>query len=161
MFLEGRSSALTDELTRAMETAAQQLQFERAAELRDQIGQLRRVQDQQSMDREHGYVGGGAAAGMAGGGGGHVIRGRPGGVRGRLNHAPPVPIELTPGEVLAAFLPQYYLGGAERELPGEIIVNAVHDDLAVIADALAQARGFSVTFSHKVRGTRARWQGMA
>ena len=40
--------------------------------------------------------------------------------------------------MIAAFLPQYYLGGAERELPGEIIVNAVHEDLAVIADALAQ-----------------------
>ncbi|MDX9688681.1 excinuclease ABC subunit UvrC [Halopseudomonas formosensis] len=161
MFLEGRSSALTDELTRAMETAAQQLQFERAAELRDQIGQLRRVQDQQSMDTEHGNVDVVAAAVMPGGACVHVIMVRQGRVLGSRNHFPRVPIELTPGEVLAAFLPQYYLGGAERELPGEIIVNAVHDDLAVIADALAQARGFSVTFSHKVRGTRARWQGMA
>ena len=161
MFLEGRSSALTDELTRAMEAAAQNLEFERAAELRDQIGQLRRVQDQQNIDTEHGNVDVVAAAVMPGGACVHVIMVRQGRVLGSRNHFPRVPIEQTPGEVLAAFLPQYYLGGAERELPGEIIVNAVHDDLPVIADALAQARGFSVIFSHKVRGTRSRWQSMA
>src|SRR5690606_2746303 len=161
MFLEGRSSALTDELTRAMEAAAQNLEFERAAELRDQIGQLRRVQDQQNIDTEHGNVDVVAAAAMPGRACVHVIMVRQGRVLGSRNPFPRVPIEQTPGEVLAAFLPQYDLGGAERELPGEIIVNAVHDDLPVIADALAQARGFSVTFSHNVRGTRSRWQGMA
>lgn len=161
MFLEGRSSALTDELTRAMEGAAQSLEFERAAELRDQIGQLRRVQDQQNIDTEHGNVDVVAAAVMPGGACVHVIMVRQGRVLGSRNHFPRVPIEQTPGEVLAAFLPQYYLGGAERELPGEIIVNAVHDDLPVIADALAQARGLAVSFSHKVRGTRSRWQSMA
>ncbi len=161
MFLDGRSNALSDELTRAMEAAAQELQFERAAELRDQIAQLRRVQDQQSIDTEHGNVDIVAAAVMPGGACVHVIMVRQGRVLGSRNHFPRVPIEQTPGEVLAAFLPQYYLGGAERELPGEIIVNAVHEDLPVIADALAQARGFSVTFSHKVRGTRSRWQSMA
>ncbi|NLY57798.1 MAG: excinuclease ABC subunit UvrC [Gammaproteobacteria bacterium] len=161
MFLDGRSNALSDELTRAMEAAAQELQFERAAELRDQIAQLRRVQDQQSIDTEHGNVDIVAAAVMPGGACVHVIMVRQGRVLGSRNHFPRVPIEQSPGEVLAAFLPQYYLGGAERELPGEIIVNAVHEDLPVIADALAQARGFSVTFSHKVRGTRSRWQSMA
>lgn len=161
MFLEGRSSALADELTRSMEVAAQNLEFERAAELRDQIGQLRRVQDQQNIDTEHGNVDVVAAAVMPGGACVHVIMVRQGRVLGSRNHFPRVPIEQTPGEVLAAFLPQYYLGGAERELPGDIIVNAVHEDLPVIADALAQARGFSVTFSHNVRGTRSRWQTMA
>lgn len=161
MFLEGRSNALTDELTRAMETAAEELQFERAADLRDQIAQLRRVQDQQNIDTEYGNVDVVAAAVMPGGACVHVIMVRQGRVLGSRNHFPRVPIEQTPGEVLAAFLPQYYLSGAERELPGEIIVNAEHKDLPVIADALAQARGFSVTFSHRVRGTRSRWQNMA
>ena len=161
MFLEGRSNALADELSRAMEAAAEQLQFERAADLRDQIAQLRRVQDQQNIDTEYGNVDVVAAAVMPGGVCVHVIMVRQGRVLGSRNHFPRVPIEQTPGEVLAAFLPQYYLGGAERELPGEIIVNAEHEDLPVIADALAQARGFSVTFSHNVRSTRSRWQSMA
>src|SRR3546814_4495764 len=46
MFLEGRSNALAEELSRNMEKAAMNLDFERAAEIRDQIGILRRVQDQ-------------------------------------------------------------------------------------------------------------------
>ncbi len=161
MFLEGRSNALTDELNRAMEQAAQDLDFERAAELRDQVSMLRRVQDQQSMDTEQGNVDVVAAAVSPGGACVHVIMVRQGRVLGSKNHFPRVPIEQSPGEVLAAFLPQYYLGGAERELPGEIIVNDVHEDLPVIAEALAQARGHNVAISHRVRGTRSRWQTMA
>jgi excinuclease ABC subunit C len=161
MFLEGRSNALTDELNRAMEQAAQDLDFERAAELRDQVGMLRRVQDQQSMDTEQGNVDVVAAAVSPGGACVHVIMVRQGRVLGSKNHFPRVPIEQTPGEVLAAFLPQFYLGGAERELPGEIIVNDVHEDLPVIAEALAQARGHNLVISHRVRGTRSRWQTMA
>lgn len=161
MFLEGRSNALTDELNRAMEQAAQDLDFERAAELRDQVGLLRRVQDQQSMDTEQGNVDVVAAAVSPGGACVHVIMVRQGRVLGSKNHFPRVPIEQTPGEVLAAFLPQFYLGGAERELPGEVIVNDTHEDLPVIAEALAQARGHNLVISHRVRGTRSRWQTMA
>src|SRR5690606_1722090 len=56
MFLEGRSNALANELSSAMEQAAQRLDFEQAAMLRDQIGMLRRVQDQQSMESGNGDV---------------------------------------------------------------------------------------------------------
>lgn len=161
MFLEGRSTVLSDELNQSMELAAQTLEFERAAELRDQIAQLRRVQDQQNIDTEQGNVDVIAAAVMPGGACVHVIMVRQGRVLGSRNHFPRVPIEQTAGDVVAAFLPQYYLAGAERELPKEIIVNAVHDDLPVIAAALAQERGHLVTISHKVRGTRSRWQSMA
>ncbi|WP_304638725.1 excinuclease ABC subunit UvrC [Pseudomonas sp.] len=161
MFLEGRSGALATELTQKMEAAAENLEFERAAELRDQIGILRRVQDQQSMDTEQGNVDVIAAAVSPGGACVHVIMVRQGRVLGSKNHFPRIPIEQTPGEVLAAFLPQYYLGAAEREVPGDIIINAMHDDMPVIADALAQARGYGVSIAHRVRGIRSRWQSMA
>lgn len=161
MFLEGRSNALASELSQSMERAAEQLDFERAAELRDQIALLRQVQDQQTMDTEQGNVDIVAAAVAPGGACVHVVMVRQGRVLGSKNHFPRVPIEQTAGEVLAAFLPQYYLGVSEREVPGEIIVNAVHDDFPVIIEALAQARGFGVTISHRVRGTRSRWQGLA
>jgi excinuclease ABC subunit C len=161
MFLEGRSGALAAELTQKMEAAADNLEFERAAELRDQIGILRRVQDQQSMDTEQGNVDVIAAAVSPGGACVHVIMVRQGRVLGSKNHFPRVPIEQTSAEVLSAFLPQYYLGAAEREVPGDIIINAVNDDMPVIADALAQARGYGVSIAHRVRGTRSRWQGMA
>ena len=50
MFLEGRSQQLGNELNAEMEMAAMALNFEKAAELRDQIALLRRVQDQQYME---------------------------------------------------------------------------------------------------------------
>ena len=161
MFLEGRSNALNDELTAAMEQASMALDFERAAELRDQIALLRRVQDQQNIDTEQGSADIVAAAVAPGGACVHVIMVRHGRVLGSKNHFPRVPIEQQPGEVLAAFLPQYYLGTAEREVPAEIIVNAEHDDFAVITSALSEARGFSVSISPRVRGTRRRWQELA
>lgn len=161
MFLEGRSNALNDELTAAMEQASMALDFERAAELRDQIALLRRVQDQQNIDTEQGSADIVAAAVAPGGACVHVIMVRHGRVLGSKNHFPRVPIEQQLGEVLAAFLPQYYLGTAEREVPAEIIVNAEHDDFAVITSALSEARGFSVSISPRVRGTRRRWQELA
>tara|TARA_R110002033_G_scaffold61763_10_gene112481 strand:- start:3109 stop:4938 length:1830 start_codon:yes stop_codon:yes gene_type:complete len=161
MFLEGRSNSLSNELHEAMEQASVELNFERAAELRDQIALLRRVQDQQSMDTEQGDVDIVAADVTPGGACVHVVMVRQGRVLGSKNHFPRVPIEQSAGEVLSAFLPQYYLGTAEREVPPEIIVNADHEDLPIIAQALSQARGCNLSITHNVRGNRKRWLDLA
>ncbi|HSC82322.1 MAG TPA: excinuclease ABC subunit UvrC, partial [Pseudomonas sp.] len=161
MFLEGRSSALTDELSTAMEKAAMSLEFERAAELRDQISLLRRVQDQQSMEGGTGDVDVVAAMVNPGGACVHLISVRGGRVLGSKNFFPQVAIEEESGSVLAAFLAQYYLSSHERDLPSELIVNVLHDDLPVLAAALAELRGRELAISHRVRGTRARWQQLA
>ena len=161
MFLEGRSNSLSNELHEAMEQASVELNFERAAELRDQIALLRRVQDQQSMDTEQGDVDIVAADVTPGGACVHVVMVRQGRVLGSKNHFPRVPIEQSAGEVLSAFLPQYYLGTAEREVPPEIIVNADHEDLPIIAQALTQARGCNLSITHNVRGNRKRWLDLA
>ncbi len=161
LFLEGRSNQLAGELTRAMESAAAALDFERAAALRDQIALLRRVQDQQSMEGGHGDVDVLAVAMSPGGACINLIGVRGGRVLGSRNFFPQMAIEQEAGEVLAAFLAQYYLGGSERDLPDEIIVNAEHEDFAAIAAAIASRRGRRPAFSLRVRGTRARWQQLA
>src|SRR5690606_8626931 len=97
MFLEGRSSALTEELSSAMEQAAMQLDFERAAELRDQVAILRRVQDQQSMDGGTGDVDVVAAIINPGGACVHLISVRGGRVLGSKNFFPQVAIEEESG----------------------------------------------------------------
>lgn len=80
MFLEGRSNALADELNVGMEQAAMRLDFEKAAELRDQVAILRRVQDQQSMEGGNGDVDIVAAIVTPGGACVHLISpARPGG----------------------------------------------------------------------------------
>ncbi|WP_108094551.1 excinuclease ABC subunit UvrC [Pseudomonas sp. GV071] len=161
MFLEGRSNALTDELSAGMEQAAMNLQFEQAAELRDQISLLRRVQDQQSMEGGTGDVDVIAAMVNPGGACVHLISVRGGRVLGSKNFYPQVAIEEGVGEVLAAFLAQYYLGSHERDLPSELIVNTDHEDFPVLIEAIHSLRGRELAISYKVRGTRARWQQLA
>ena len=161
MFLEGRSNALADELSGAMETAAQKLEFERAAELRDQMALLRRVQDQQSMEGGSGDVDVVAAIVNPGGACVHLISVRGGRVLGSKNFFPQVAIEEEGSEVLSAFLAQYYLGSQERDLPREVIVNCVHDDFPLLVSAISESRQIELGIVHRVRGTRARWQQMA
>ncbi len=161
MFLEGRSNALSDELNAAMEKAAMALDFERAAELRDQVALLRRVQDQQSMEGGTGDVDVVAAFVNPGGACVHLISVRGGRVLGSKNFFPQVGIEEEVGEVMSAFLAQYFLGGVDRELPSEVIVNVVNEDFPALIEAIEESRGREMTISHRVRGTRARWQQLA
>lgn len=161
MFLEGRSNALTEELSTAMEQAAMQLDFERAAELRDQVAILRRVQDQQSMEGGTGDVDVVAAIINPGGACVHLISVRGGRVLGSKNFFPQVAIEEESGAVLAAFLAQYYLANSERDLPSELIVNTQHEDFPVLLAAISELRGRDLSISYRVRGNRARWQQLA
>lgn len=161
MFLDGRSNALSEELTASMEKASMALEFERAAELRDQISMLRRVQDQQSMEGGTGDVDVVAVMLTPGGACVHLISVRGGRVLGSKNFFPQVAIEEEGGDVLMAFLAQYYLGNAERDLPSELIVNVQHEDFATLIEAIESLRGRSLGISLRVRGTRARWQQLA
>lgn len=161
MFLEGRSSQLTQELAASMEQAAMRLEFERAAQLRDQIALLRRVQEQQSMEGGSGDVDVVAAQVNPGGACVNLITVRGGRVLGSKSFYPQVGLEADAGEVLMAFLAQYYLGSAERDLPSELIVNTSHADLDALQAAIREVRQRQLTISHRVRGTRARWQQLA
>lgn len=161
MFLEGRSNALAAELTSNMEQAAMNLEFERAAELRDQVSMLRRVQDQQSIEGGTGDVDVVAAIVNPGGACVHLISVRGGRVLGSKNFFPQVAIEEEVGDVLVAFIAQYYLGSHERDLPQELIVNTVHEDFPTLIEAIAESRGRELSISHRVRTNRARWQQLA
>lgn len=55
-FLQGKSQAILDDLTQRMEVAVNNLHFEEAATLRDQIKSLRLVQEQQSITQLQGDV---------------------------------------------------------------------------------------------------------
>lgn len=161
MFLEGRSHQLTNELAADMEKAAMALDFEKAAQLRDQVGLLRRIQDQQTMEGGTGDIDVIAAFVNPGGACVHLISVRGGRVLGSKNFFPQVGIEEEVAEVMSAFLAQYYLGNAERELPAELIVNVVHEDFEALVAAIDSLRARELTISHRVRGTRARWQQLA
>lgn len=156
--LEGRNHEVIADLGRRMEAAAERLQFEDAARLRDQIAMLKQVQASQSMTR----IGGQDIDAVAIAGDGpefcvSVVFVRGGRNLGSTNFFPRGGI-AGQGEALGAFLEQYYLA---RETPDEIIVGHAVEDGDLLQQALQERAGRAVAIRTSVRGTRARWLDMA
>ena len=160
MFLQGRNPSVMKELADAMEDAAGKLEFEKAAELRDQIARLQHVQEQQFVTGQQGDADVFGCAQQPGGVCVHALFVRQGRVIGSKVFHPRISIEESPAEVLTAFIAQFYLGGGS-EIPSSIIVSEALDDAEVIQDALSEVRSAKVSISHSVRGDRAGWQRLA
>lgn len=156
--LEGRNRELVGELAARMEQAAAELQFERAARLRDRIQAVKGIQASQSATSKG--VGDIDAVAMAEDNGQvcvAIVFIRGGRNLGSTNFFPKPGIEES-DELLAGFLAQYYLA---REAPGEIIVDGMVEDADLLQATLAQRAGHEVSIRSKARGQRARWLDMA
>ena len=158
MFLEGRSSAVIDELATSMEQASAALNFERAATLRDQVAALRKLQAQHHVH--------GASADMdviacrieAGLACVSVLFFRNGISLGTRDFFPRLPLDAEPGDLLAQFVAQYYL---DRPVPRELVVGEEMPDQEILAQMLAEQSGHAVEIKHRVRGDRAQFLQMA
>jgi len=158
MFLEGKDSQVIDELVKRMEVASETLKFELAAQYRDQIASLRRVQERQYVSGSGGDVDIIVSACKNGLGCVQVFFIRGGRQLGNKTFFPKHTQDADVAEILAAFLPQYYLG---KQTPAEIIINQPLDDQGLLEEVLTEQAGRKVTISHNVRGGRARWVKMA
>jgi excinuclease ABC subunit C len=152
--LEGRSDEAQVELARRMESAAEQLNFEEAARVRDQLKNLKVVQAQQivTADIDHDAD----VIAIAQGNGEYCVAlmfVRGGRSLGSTTFFPKAPLAELP-EVFAAFVTQYYL---ERESPQEIIVERDFDEMRVLEATLTQRAQHKVRITSSVRGIRARW----
>ncbi|GAA0697601.1 excinuclease ABC subunit UvrC [Dyella marensis] len=158
MFLEGRSSAVIDELVGSMEQASKSLEFERAASMRDQVAALRGLQAQHHVH--------GASADMdviacrieAGMACVSVLFFRNGISLGTRDFFPRLPLDAEPGDVMAQFIAQYYL---DRPVPRELILCQPIPDQEILAEVLTQQSGRTVELKASVRGERARFLQMA
>ncbi len=156
--LEGRNDEVIADLRRRMDVAADELRFEEAARLRDQVGMLKQVQASQSVTRMGGRDADAVAVASAGVDqcvsvvfvrGGRNLGSSNFFTRGGLGEE---------AEVLAAFLGQHYLA---REAPAEILVSQAVEDFDLLEAALAERSGHPVRVRAGVRGMRARWIAMA
>ena len=162
MFLEGKNPAIIHDLMNAMEEASKNLEFEKAATYRDQVNHLRHVQEQQSVEGEGGDADVVAIAQDAGIVCVVVIVVRGGRVLGTKDYFPKFSLEQSEGELLAAFLGQYYFGGdTRREIPRDILVPAKVDEQELLAEALSEAAGRETRVRSNVRGERRRWLELA
>ncbi len=157
-FLEGRSEGLIEELAQDMDRASGDLDFERAARLRDLIADLRTIQARQFVEGGSGdfdvvacRIAGGQACVQ-------LLFFRNGVNLGGRAYFPRLPASASEVEVIDAFLPQYYL---DRAVPDEILITHEPSARAVLEQVLSERRGRSVAISHRLRGDRARFVELA
>lgn len=158
MFLEGKDSQVIDELVKRMERASEKLEFEMAAQIRDQIGSLRRVQERQYVSGGTGDLDVIVSAYKNGVGCVQVFFIRGGHQLGNKTFFPKHTQDVDAAEILSAFMPQYYLG---KQVPAEVLVNHPLEDQDLLENVLAEQAGRKVVINHNVRGDRARWVKMA
>ena len=162
MFLEGKNNAVMQDYANKMEDASDKLEFEKAAHYRDQVGHLRKIQEQQYVVGNQGDIDVHAVVINPGGVCVLVMFIRGGRMLGNKTFFPKTRLDENESEVLAAFLPQFYLNGSGgRETPPEVVVNARIEDKFVLEGALTSQSGRKVMISDNVRSHRKRWVDLA
>jgi excinuclease ABC subunit C len=152
--LDGRSDEVNSELQTRMEAAAAQLQFERAAVLRDQLAALQRIQAQQIVtadaERDVDVL---CVVGEPGEYAISVMLVRGGRNLGTTSYFPRGAL-AEPDEALASFIMQYY---EAQEPPPEVLVSVELEDAAALSQLLAARTTHAVNLRRPVRGLGARW----
>ncbi len=161
LFLEGRNEEVMADLVARMNAAADALDFESAALYRDQLAALRRVQEQQFVTRDAGNADVLAVAAQPGGVCVHILFVREGRVLGSKSFHPDMFGETAAADILAEFLPSFYLQSGGRDLPDEIILDTAVEDAEVLVSALRARHGRDVQVKHRVREVRQAWLQLA
>jgi excinuclease ABC subunit C len=159
MVLEGRAQDVTTRLGEDMDQAAERLDFERAAALRDQLAALTDIQSRQVVTRARGGADTDVLAVAEAAGEFCValmfIRG--GQLLGTSTFHPRAPISDAP-EVLSAFVAQHYL---ERDPPSRIYLSHPIEDAEVLAASLSERSARKVRIGPARRGYPQRWVALA
>ena len=158
--LEGKLRAVTAQLTERMNAAAEALDFETAAALRDRVRALSVLtKDQQVIagicaDTDvWGLYTGAAKSGCA------IVHVEDGSVTGRETSIFTAPTDETEADTLSALLPQYYL--PRGVLPREILLPFAVDELSGLETVLTSRAGHRVTLRVPQRGEKAELLAMA
>ena len=159
LVLEGRAEDVTERIGREMDSAAEGLQYERAAALRDQLAALTDIQSRQVVSRARSNTDTDVIAVAESGGEFCIalmfIRG--GQLLGTTLFHPRAPISEAP-EVLSTFLGQHYL---ERDAPPRILLSLAVEDAEALAASFTARSGRRVRLSRPSRGLPQRWMHLA
>ena len=156
LFLEGRHDEVVEQLQEKMQAAAENLNFEEAARIRDHIKAVERILEKQRIISTEGQDDQDVIA-LASGEDetcAQVFFFRNGKLVGREYFILQGTRESTPGEIMASFFMQFY--ESSPHIPAEIIVEAEPDDRAVIQAWLKEKRKGAVSISAPKRGDKLR-----
>ena len=153
-FLSGKSTAVQSKLAGQMEAAAEALDFESAAIMRDRLKALTFIQGSQAINAEG--VGDADIFALASKNGVMCIQAffiRGGQNWGHRSFFPVHTAEVPEDEVLASFMIQFY---EDVPPPRTILVDRLPAEDALLADALAEKAGGKIIISVPQRGDRVR-----
>jgi excinuclease ABC subunit C len=156
LFLEGKHEQVLDDLKGEMEAAAENLEFERAAALRDRVQAVEQVLEKQKIITTTG-PGDQDVIALAGADDetcAQVFFFRGGKLVGREYYLLQGTRDTGASEVMASFLQQFY--DAAQHVPHELILEHEPDDLDALGDWLRQKRGAAVAISVPKRGDKKR-----
>ena len=162
LFLQGRSQQILDELAARMDVAVTKLAFEDAAVLRDQIKQLRLVQEQQGMVQLRGDADVIAIEARPGFACIQCVTVREGEVLASQSFFPTVPTFSVDDEarlwqhVFATFIAYYYVDTPDR-IPALIITDHDIEDFNATQTLLSDLRGKACQIQFRPKGAKARW----
>lgn len=152
--LEGHSAEVNAALQERMEAAATRLEFERAAQLRDQLAALQRIHAQQVVMAEgERDVDVFAIVGEPGEYAVSVMLVRGGRNLGTTSYFPRATL-AQPEEALSSFVMQYY---ATQEPAPEVLVSVDLPDATALSEALRTRTSAAVEVRRPLRGLGARW----
>jgi excinuclease ABC subunit C len=162
LFLEGKNEDVIKGLTEPMQKASDELEFEVAARLRDQIRSLRDVQEKQHITSEGGdidivvCVKSGNQACI------QLVFIRSGLNLGNRNYYPQHINDQSESELVKAFLTQFYLNESKQQkIPAEILISHDFKGIELIQSVLTEKAGKKIKLKANVRGDRAKWLEMA
>jgi len=151
-FLGGRSRAVKDELAAEMDAAASDLDFERAAAIRDRLAALSAIQSQQGVNLRSTEEADVFAAHQEGGFTCiQVFFFRAGQNWGNRAYFPKADRSFSAAEVLGEFLAQFY---DDKPCPREILLSHEIEDAALLAEALSIKSGRKVEVTAPRRGEK-------
>ncbi|WP_230390486.1 excinuclease ABC subunit UvrC [Reinekea sp. G2M2-21] len=160
-FLQGKSQELIQAIESEMDQAAAKYEYEQAAELRDQLMFLRKVQEQQYVSGGKGNVDVFAVVKQAAGVCIHFLMIRDGRMIGSRSFFPKPGIEDDDGLIMTGFLAQYYLSKHHGDYPGSILSNVPIADAKSLEAALKEQYQRTVQIQHAVRTQNAKWLELA
>lgn len=158
LFLEGKSDQLGEELMQEMQAASEQLQFERAARLRDLLSSLRSLQNRQFVEGRAADLDVLACATQGANACVLLLAFRDGRNLGTRAFFPKTNGEDSADEILAAFVSQYYI---EHTPPREILLDREIPEAELIEHALTASAERKVALKWNVRGERAGYVELA
>ncbi len=154
LLLAGKSNTLRRELTRRMHSASAELQFEQAAQWRDQLQTLSRAESQQFVMAESGDMDYIAMVRSRGVCVVQLMTVRDGRNLGSQTFFPDNTEPNSDAEIMAAVLGQYYHA---RQPPAEIIISHLPEQHALWSEVLTQRAGRKVRLVSGPRTRRAQW----